>query len=99
MATKPSYELAVGTHLITTKPGRLSLACIIGAAADATISCYDVDDTGDIAAGNKLIAFKVDVSLNGFQGGGNINSPLSFATGLVVVVAGTAAVGYVGYSR
>ena len=99
MATKPSYELAVGTHLITTKSGALTLACLVAAADDATISCYDVNATGDIANSNKIIAFKVDVSLNGFQGGGNINNPIDFATGLVVVVGGTAAVGYVGYSR
>ena len=102
MATKPSYELAVGIHLITTKPGTLTLAVVIadiGTPADSIISCYDVDATGDIASGNKIIAFEVDVSLNGTQGGGNINSPLSFAKGLVVVIAGTGAVGYVGFTR
>jgi len=96
---RPSYELAVGTHLITKNCGSLTLASIIAAAADSTISCYDVDDTGDIANSNKIIAFKIDVDVNGFQGGGNIASPIVFATGLVVVVAGAAAVGYVGYTK
>jgi len=96
---RPSCELAVGTHLITTNPGSLTLASIIAAAADSTISCYDVDATGDIATSNKIIAFKVDVDVNGFQGGGNLSEPLVFSKGLVVVVAGTAAVGYVGYKK
>lgn len=96
---KSSYELAAGTHTITQKPGKLTLVSIVAAAADATVSCYDVAATGDIATTNKMVAFSVDVSLVGFQGGGNINDPMDFVKGLVVVVAGAGAVAYIGYKR
>lgn len=96
---KSSYELAVGTHSVILKPGRLTFCSVIAGTADAIVSCYDVAASGDIATTNKIAAFKVDLSLNGFQGGGNVNDPLDFAKGLVVVVAGTGAVAYVGYKR
>ena len=86
--SKPSYELAVGTHLISTKPGRVSLAVLLAAAADATLVLYNTDVASDIATTNKMITFGIDVSLNGFQGGGNINDPLEYSSGLVAVVAG-----------
>lgn len=96
---KPSYELAVGTHTIVLKPGRLTFCSVIAGTADAIVSCYDVAAAANIATANKFTAFKVDLSLNGFQGGGNVNDPLDFAKGLVVVVAGTGAVAYIGYKR
>jgi hypothetical protein len=45
------------------------------------------------------VAFKIDVALNGFQGGGNITHPLSYTRGLRVVVAGVGAVAYLGYTK
>jgi len=95
----PTYELAVGTTEITTKQGTLTLATIKAAAADCSISCYDCAAAGDIASSNKLVSFEVEILLNGKQGGGNIEHPLRFKSGLVIVVAGTGAVGYGGYTR
>jgi len=100
--SRPSYELDVDTHLITTKAGQLTLAVVLAdpdTPVNSSITCYDCAAEGDIATANKIISFVVNVNLNGFQGGGNITSPLWFATGLVVVVAGEGAVGYVGYDR
>ena len=54
--------------------------------------------SGGIVA-NEIVEFKVDVSLNGFQGGGNITHPLHYSNGLVVKVAGAGARVYVGYSK
>ena len=99
MNSRPSYELAAGTHLLTTVGGKLTFCSLIAAAADATVSVYDVDDSGDIATTNKIVAFKVEVSLNGFQGGGNINHPLTYTRGLCVVVGGVGAVAYLGYTK
>ena len=97
--SRPSYELDVDTHTITKTGGILTFCSVVAGSADATVSLYDVNAAGDIAATNKLVAFKVDLSLNGFQGGGNITNPIRFVNGLVVVVAGTGAVAYVGYSK
>jgi hypothetical protein len=97
--SRPSYELAAGTHLITTSGGQLTFCSIIAAAADATVSCYDVQAAASISSANKIVAFKVDVSLNGFQGGGNITHPLKYTDGLCVVVAGTGALAYIGYIK
>jgi hypothetical protein len=99
MNSRPSYELAAGTHQITTVGGKLTFCSLIAAAADATVSVYDVDTSDSIAATNKIVAFKIDVSLNGFQGGGNITHPLSYTRGLKVVVAGVGAVAYLGYTK
>ena len=96
---KPSGQLTAGSHVITDNPGKLTFVSIIGAAADATVTCYNGIVTGDAVAANAIIAFSVDVSLNGFQGGGNINDPLDFSNGLVVKVAGAGAVAYIGYKK
>jgi hypothetical protein len=96
---RPSYELAAGTHLVTTKPGALTFVSIVGAAADVTVSCYDVNAAADIATTNKIAAFKIDVSAAGMQGGMSFGIPLSFAEGLVVVVAGAGGLAYVGYTK
>ena len=96
---KPSGQLTVATTVVTTKPGVLTFLSIIAAAADATVTCYNGTVTGDAIAGNAIVAFKVDVSLNGFQGGGNIDDPLEFSNGLVVKVEGTGAVAYAGYKK
>jgi hypothetical protein len=45
------------------------------------------------------VAFRVDVSLNGFQGGGNITHPIKYTRGLCVVVEGAGAVAYIGYTK
>ena len=99
MNSRPSYELAAGTHQLTTVGGKLTFCSLIAAAADATVSVYDVAATGDIATTNKIVAFMIDVSLNGFQGGGNINHPLTYTKGLCVVVGGVGAVAYLGYTK
>ena len=99
MNSRPSYELAVGTHQITTSGGLITFCFIIAAAADATVSLYDVQATGDIATANKIAAFKVNVGLNGFQGGGNITHPIKYRDGLCAVVAGAGAVAYLGYKK
>lgn len=96
---KSSFELAAATHTITLKPGKLTFVSIVAAAADATVSCYDVAAAGDIATTNKMVAFSVDVDVQGFQGGGNISDPIDFSKGLVVVVAGAGAVAYIGYKK
>ena len=95
---RSSYELAAGTHLVTTKPGALTFVSIV-AAADVTVDCYDVNATANIAATNKITAFKVDVSADGMQGGMPFGVPLSFAEGLVVVVTGAGGLAYVGYTK
>ena len=97
MAVRPSYELAVGTHTIKTITGVMSLVTIKGVDTDCSISCYDVADAGDIAAGNKIISFGLDISVGGVVGGVNIIPEVRFTNGLVVVVAGANAVGYVMY--
>jgi len=99
MNSRPSYELAVGTHQLTTIGGKLTFCSLVAAAADATVSVYDLDTSGTIAATNKIVAFKIDVLLNGFQGGGNITHPLTYTRGLRVIVAGVGAVAYIGYVK
>jgi hypothetical protein len=99
MESRPSNELAAGTHLLTTVGGKLTFCSVIAAAADATVSVYDVSAAADIATTNKFVAFRVDVSLNGFQGGGNITHPIKYTRGLCVVVEGVGAVAYIGYTK
>ena len=99
MNSRPSYELAAGTHQLTTVGGKLTFCSLIAAAADATVSVYDLDTSGTIAATNTIVAFKIEVSKNGFQGGGNITHPLTYTRGLRVVVGGVGAVAYLGYTK
>ena len=96
---RSSYELVAGTHLITTKPGALTFVSIVGAAADVTVDCYDVNATATIAATNKITAFKLDVTAAGMQGGMSLSIPLSFVEGLVVVVTGAGGLAYIGYTK
>lgn len=96
---RSSYELAAGTHVITTKPGALTFVSIVGAAADVTVDCYDVNASADIATTNKITSFKVDVSADGMQGGMSFGIPLSFAEGLVIVVTGAGGLAYAGYTK
>jgi len=99
ISSRPSYELAVGTHQITEIGGLLTFCSLVAAAADATVSVYDVAASANIASANKIVAFKVAVDQNGFQGGGNITHAIKFINGLCVVVAGTGAVAYLGYKK
>ena len=97
---RPSGRLAASsTTVITTNPGKLTFISIIAAAADATVTCYNGIVAGDAVAANEIVAFKVDVSLNGFQGGGNIDDPLSFSNGLVIKVEGAGSVAYAGFKK
>ena len=99
MISKPSYQQAVGTTLLTGNSGKLTFCSVIAGTADATVTLYDVNATADIATTNALVSFKVDLDLNGFQGGGNIAHPLRYSRGLCVVVAGTGATAYLGYTK
>ena len=97
--SRPTYQLAAGTHLITDRAGFLTMCVgISDGTNDVTIDCHDCAATGDIATTNQLVTFKIDGSLVGFTGGGAVPS-LRFGTGLVVKVTGTNGVAYVGYSR
>ena len=99
MISKSSGQLTVATNIVTTNGGVLTFISIIAAAADATVTCYNGIVSGDAVAANEIAAFKVDVTLNGFQGGGNITHPIRYSRGLIVKVAGTGAVAYVGYKK
>jgi hypothetical protein len=72
---------------------------IIAAAADVTVTCYNGTVAADAIPANELVEFKVDVSLNGFQGGGNLAHPVSFSNGLVIKVDGANARVYCGYFK
>ncbi len=100
MATsRPSYQLAAGTSVVTKNGGAVTFVSIVAAGADATVDLHDCEVAGDVATTNKMAAFKVDVSLNGYQGGGNITHPLRFTTGLTVVVTGIGAIAFVGFTK
>jgi len=98
MSSRPSFELAAGTHLITTTSGVVTYCGLIAAAADCSVSLYDVQAAADIAVTNKIVAFKLDIDVDGIQGGSELPL-LKFSRGLCAVVAGVGAVAYLGYKK
>ena len=97
--SRSSGELSAGSNVVTTNPCVVTFVSIVGAAADVTVALHDCDTAATVTTANKLVAFKIDVSLNGFQGGGNITHPLRFSEGLVAVVAGAGGLAYVGFKK
>lgn len=98
--SRPSYQLAAGTHVISTNAGALTfVSAIADGTNDVTVDCHDASAAGDIATTNQIVTFKIDTSLNGFQGGGNITHPIKFINGLVVKVTGTNGVAYVAHTK
>jgi hypothetical protein len=97
--SKPSYELATGTHLITKRGGSLTFIAVVGAAADVTVSCYDTDVAANVASTNKIAAIKLDVDVVGMHGNITFPFPVSFQDGLVVVVEGAGGLAYVGHIK
>lgn len=90
--SKSSGLLTVGAAtLLTAKPGKLHWCSIICAAADVTVQFYDAATAAEAGDDNVLIEFKVDLSLNGFQGGGSLDAPAAYGKGLVYTVTGAGA--------
>ncbi len=100
MYSRSSGKLTVGTNYVMKKPGVITFISIISDGTnDVTVTCYDGTASGDAVTANEIVEMKVDTSLNGFQGGGNITHPISFANGLIVKVAGANGYAYVGYRK
>jgi hypothetical protein len=94
--SKSSYEIVSDTQ-ITTKGGYLTgIAVMTDGTNDATAILYDINSSGDAAAGNKLAEVKV-IGANNY-GGRNFSSPVRFAKGLYLDLTGTGASAIVEYN-
>lgn len=89
MILKTGHELTASTQ-ITTKGGSFGGVLVItDGTNNAVITAYDVDDSGDIAATNKI--FEITVLGTEHYGGIIFPHPIKFITGLYITVSGTGA--------
>lgn len=86
-----SGAIAVGTTSVVTRPCRLMSMIVVGGSAASTITVYD---NASAASGTVLAAFSCAASTTWSD---HFGDGLVANNGLTVVVAGTAAVGYIGY--
>jgi hypothetical protein len=92
-----TYELTADKQILTKSGFLCTVSIITNGTDDATVIMYDVDDVGDIAAGNKLFEGKV-TGANGF-GGKDWTYPVKFQKGLYMDIDGTGASAIIEWAR
>jgi len=89
VSARTTYELTADRQIKIGSGAICSLTIVTDAANNAAVSLYDVADSGDIAASNKITEITVLAGSN--YGGRSWFEPVRFNQGLYADVTGTGA--------